>query len=43
MLDRKSDINHLSDEAMSDMKIYSVEPRNIRRGEAESNIRGETE
>ena len=30
-------------EAMSNMKIYSVETRNIRRGEAESDILGETE
>ena len=36
-------IKHLSDEVMSDMKIYSVEPRNIRRDVAESNILGETE
>ena len=36
-------INDLFDEAMSDMKIYSVEPRNIQRGEAELNIVGETE
>ena len=34
---------HLFDEAMSNMKIYSVETRNIRRGEAESDILGETE
>ena len=36
-------IKHLLDEAMSNMKIYSVETRNIRRGEAESDILGETE
>ena len=34
-------IDHLLDEAMSDMKIYLVEPRNMRRGEAESHILGE--
>ena len=36
-------IKHLLDEAMSNMKIYSVETRNIRRGEAELDILGETE
>ena len=33
-----SDIIYLFDEAMSDMEIYSVEPCNIRRGAAESDI-----
>ena len=32
----------LFDEAMSDMKIYLVEPRNMRRGAAELHILGET-
>ena len=38
-----SNIIHLFDEAVSNMVIYSVETRNIRRGEAELNILGETE
>ena len=37
------DNKHLLDEAMSNMKIYSVETRDIRRGEAELDILGETE
>ena len=38
------DIKHLLDKVMSNMKIYSVETRNIRRGrKAESDILGETE
>ena len=37
------DNKHLLDEAMSNMKIYSVETRDIRRGEAELDSLGETE
>ena len=37
------DNKHLLDEPMSNMKIYSVETRNIRRGEAELDTLGETE
>ena len=35
-------IKHLSHRALSDMLLYPGETRNIRRGEAETNILGET-
>ena len=37
------DNKYLLDDPMSKMKIYSVETKNIRRGEAELDILGETE